>query len=356
MTKNVKPALIGSIVTVDKKFGREVLVGVTDANNIVTHGFDIDVANPANAFFADIHYRMARHGTFSVLVGTAAPVEVRVMLDGKLLAEKRLDPRPQSLHDRNDSPVVRQVKDSARQPQPFFINTANDGSSMQFTADPLKRSADERVRMQLHPNRLTPVSGAAVVRVDEEPTDIFTSKMDVDPAEVFGQKPAPTPAKPDGHALSATSDSAATTDAVAASASPDAGSAQPVTQTDATAPTANAPASVVVAAQASGTESVQSLPLPEKWGESHGLVAVGVRMVQVAIEGEPLMPPDGFTYVLFQLNTWEDHARIRAHLHSRVKLPKMTPYKEFLDDPEPVPHPVGCACGKNHNFDPRRFR
>src|SRR6185437_15964204 len=149
-----------------------------------------------------------------------------------------------------------------------------------------------RVRMQLHPDRLTPVSGPATMRVGEDPTSVFHAKMDVNPLKAIGQKPIAPPNKPDGHELSE-GDASANGETVAATTSFEGTEVS----TEAT-PAAATPASPVAspagmvapwekanAAPVPGAE-VEELPLPKNWGESQGLVAVGVRMLQVAVEGE----------------------------------------------------------------------
>ena len=96
-------------------------------------------------------------------------------------------------------------------------------------------------------------------------------------------------------------------------------------------------------------------PVPTDWAPSHGLVVIGVRMVQTQQEGEPTLPPDGFEYVLFQLNTWADHARVRANLHSRIKLAPRVKFPEYIDQHVQL-EDGQCSCGHSHGFDPHRFR
>lgn len=88
--------------------------------------------------------------------------------------------------------------------------------------------------------------------------------------------------------------------------------------------------------------------LPVYWASSTNLVGVGIRMVQVSVEGEPNLPLDTFSYVLFQLNDWDDNAWLRANSHSRIVLPP-SQYKELDDGGIAAADPVG-GCGNIHNL------
>ncbi len=341
MLKRNKPTgATGPMVSVDKKFGRSVLVGIVDSNRMITHGFDVDFPS------YKMHFRTMRHGAFSVLVGTQDPVEVRVIMDGQLLLEQRLDPLPQPT-GRTDSQVVRQVREIVSQPQPFFLTTADNGQPLTFAPDSQGRSAAELMQLQIHPEPFTPVSGPAVVR-REEPQAEMHAKPDLDPSQVGMVVP---PAPP-------VSDRAAGVKAPAAGEP--GGAAEEAGET----PEASGPARVVPASAQLPVDEHEvepsdyhiELPLP-RMAPSHGLVVVGIRMVQVKVEGEPTMPPDGFAYVLFQLNTWDEHLRVRANLHSKINLPERIPYREIDDgtnqgEPPALPH-SGCGCTDSHD---RRHR
>jgi hypothetical protein len=351
MSNRKKLDVPGPIVTVNKKFGREVLVAIVDGNRMFTHGFEVDY--PAHMYF-----RTMRHGPFAVMIGTKEPVEVRIMMDGKLLAEQRLDPLPQpsTAHRPGGSEVRRQVRELVNSPQPFFISSADDNSRLMFSADPANRTADERVQLQLAPQPIEPPQG--LVKVHEgDPVGISDAVFDIDPA-LFRRMP-PAPALP---AVAQEADAAVVPANVATDA-PE-GAVVDVPATDTTADVATGPAKVVTPTQVDETGAVApsgyqtGAPLPQNWAPSDGLLAIGIRMVQVQTQGEPVMPPDGFEYVLFQLNTWEDHLKIRANLHSRIKLAEVTPHREVDDGREHEDYNLtsGITCGHSHGHNPRRFR
>ena len=346
MTTNKKPAIAGPIVSVQKR-GRPVHVALVDSNRVFAHGFDVD-------YPADIHFRTMRHGPFSVLIATQDTVEIRVMMDNQLLCEQRLDPLPQPSFEQGDKSAVRkQVHEQLNAPQPFFVSHKNDGAPLAFTADPQGRSIEERMRLELHPDALLPVNGPATIK-HEEPVGHMEAKLDVDPSK-FGMVPppqaaAPTSAPADG-ATNPGTEGANLGDALSTSNG----------ASNASRPALVVPASAQLPvdehqAEPGGDYHVE-LPLPTM-ASSYGMIAVGVRLVQVPIDGEPPLPLDGFDYVLFQLNTWEDNARVRANLHSRIKLPPKVAYRE-IDDGTPssnnhTVHNAGCGC--SHGHDPRRFR
>ena len=99
---NPTQPLPSPLITVDKNFGRRVLVGIVDGNRQITNGFTSD-------WPTTVHYRTLTHGAFSVLVGARQPVEVRVMMDGQLLCEQFLDPLPSPKSAGSRSDVVRKV-------------------------------------------------------------------------------------------------------------------------------------------------------------------------------------------------------------------------------------------------------
>lgn len=334
MTKPNSPVIPGPLVTVEKRFGRKVGLALVDSNRMFLNGFDSDYPAP-------VHYRVMPlgHGNFSVMVLADQPVEVRVMMDGKLLAEHRLDPLPQPTNALapNGSAVKRQVRELVRAPQPFFISFGNDNAPFVFGPDPEGRSSEELVRLQLFPQALEPVEGAKM-NLGVDPEHICEAVPDIDPATV-GLAPATAPAAPsDEQPTGGDTDGGA-----------EAPAEQAVTMVTSTVDQTNGEVQP-------GNYRIQA-PIPQNWAPSHGLVAIGVRMVQMQTEGEPIMPPDGFDYVLFQLNTWEDHARMRANLMFRVKLPPKAQFKE-LDDTHGGGHCEEVShrfCG-HANHDPRKFR
>jgi hypothetical protein len=351
MTNQRKPLIPGPIVSVDKGYGRSVSVAIVDTNRMITHGFDVD-------YPARIHFRTMRHGPFSVLVATKDPVEVRVIMDGKLLSEQRLDPLPTPSRDGSDLSAVRnQVREHINAPQPFFISFANDGSPLTFAADPVEgRTATQRMQLQLHPDLFAPAQGATM-HLGKDPVDVGQAKPDIIPSAAhLIAPPAPPAASVEGESAS-TGDPEVAAELLGTNA-------DTATQTS----TAQRPALVVPASAQLPVEQFEAppsdlkieLPLP-KMAPSFGMIVVGVRMVQTQAAGEPVMPADGFEYVLFQANTWEEHCKVRANLHSRIKLPPKMDVPE-IDDGTPKEshdhrtHSPHCGCGKSHGYDPRRFR
>jgi hypothetical protein len=350
MTNKSQPSNpLGPIVTVQKR-GLPVHVGIVDSNRLMAHGFDVD-------YPAKIHFRTLRHGPFSVLVATKSAVEVRVMMDGQLLCEQRLDPLPQPMRDRGEkSAVRRQVNENLNAPQPFFITAQNDGTPLTFVADPQGRSAQERLQLQLHPDQFAPAAEGPATVHRHEHVGTPHAKMDVDPFKLGLIAPPPAPVNNDLPHDGATEPGALT----------EGGSLADALSSDDGSSTANAPAQLVPAsAQLPVDEHLVApesamhidIPLPHM-APSYGMIAVGVRLVQVVVDGEPPQAPDGFDWVLFQVNTWEDHARVRANLHSRIQMPPKVPYRE-IDDGTQVSdtHTVhGSGCGCSHGHNPRRFR
>jgi hypothetical protein len=370
MKKSDFPALPPGFVKVDKKFGREVAVALVDPNRMVMQGFDVDTSLPPMQ--ADVHFRIARHDRYAVVAVTKYPIEVRVLQDGKLLSESRLDPLPQPTVSRGDSQVRRQVAEAVSQPQPFFITHANKLGEqpvpLEFVPDPKGRSVEERVQMQIRPQAMVPVHMVPVQRTGD-PKHTIEAKMDIDPVKL-GLVPPPPAAKP--AALDQTSSDAMVPGNVAGPADGITDGAAPATCEcehehvhDDHCQHNHAPAGAPASAARSASEYdvnpaayTSELPLPETWAESHGLVAIGIRIVQQAVDGEPPMAPDGFTYVLFQMNTFADNAKVRANLHFHIKLPPKVPYREYDDGAkhDELPRIVDHCCGNNHGHNPRRFR
>jgi hypothetical protein len=353
MTNNKQPgSTLGPIVSVMKR-GQPVHVALVDSNRVPVHGFDVDY--PAN-----IHFRYMRNGAFSVFVATNRPVEVRIIKDGELLAEQRVNPLPQPVSNRGEqSAVRRQVSENLTAPQPFFLDSTNDHQPLMFSPDPLGRSQEERLQLQLHPDKHLPFP-AQLARVHRnEPTPVKAFKEDLDPVKAGLIPPAAAQAKPSR---------APANDGASNPGAPTTSLSDELTLEEDAASTAAQPAQVAAPAsellekepETEGAHPVELLDVPlPRMAPSYGMIAIGVRLVQTKVEGEPVAPPDGFDYVLFQLNTWEDHAKIRARLHSRIKLPAKVPYREYDDGQTPI-NPLhtlhGQGCGCSHGHDPRRFR
>jgi hypothetical protein len=127
-------------------------------------------------------------------------------------------------------------------------------------------------------------------------------------------------------------------------------------------PFADAPADATLDTQAPALkcEAVDENPNPPAldltsrnlyWAPSNGLVAVGIRMIQNIEENEPPVPPDAFTYVLFQMNPWTVHTVAMAHAANRVILPSREAMARMMadegfDGDVPLLPKVRCACAK----------
>lgn len=341
---------LNPLVTVDKQFGREVIVGIVDSRRQIAHGFELegDGVTP-------IRYRTLKYGPFAALIGAKDPCEIRIIMDGKLITEQRLDPQP-SPNSMSNSDVVQRVERMVAQPQPFFITHGSNGAALMFT--PPSHEAHEgecdhdHVLDQLHAGRNVMTLPTPVI-LQGEPTGLVEAKIDLTAEQLGLPALPPPPAVEENHGDKTGNKVAALADGEVVDA--DAAAHEPTDSELAAA--AVIPVSLPVDETVKGAEAVTIMdtPLPTRWAPSHGLIAIGVRMVQVQHEGEPTMPPDGFTYVLFQLNTWEDHTRLRANSMYRVKLPPKMPYREYpgLDgDQQGHTHsPNGvCGCGIAHRF------
>lgn len=355
MTKLNQSPVPGPLVVVDKKYGRKVGLALVDGNRMFLHGFETDFPAPVN-------FRIMRHGNFSVMVLADQPVELRVMMDGKLLAEHRLDPLPQPVGGPEHSSVKRQVREMVTAPQPFFITFADNNAPFTFAPDPEGRSLEERVRMQLYPQAIEPAEGPTM-HLGVNPEHIGDEVFDVDPASLGLTPATPRSLPSDDAAPAAAGDDATISGAVAGNTA--SGEHDHAHETDEVAEgegQVSMHTSTVDQTDGSVVPSDIRLdaPVPENWAPSHGLLAIGVRMIQVQTEGEPMLPPDGFQYVLFQMNTFEESAAVRANLHSRIRIAPKVAYRE-LDDKhhehaEALEELGHRGCGHTHNHDPRRFR
>lgn len=347
MTSNSQSLGLGPIVTVEKRYGRKVGLAIVDENRQFTHGFETD-------FPAPMHFRILRYGAFSVMVLADLPVEVRIMMDGQLLAEQRLDPLPQpGLHAAQDRSAVRkQVRELVRAPQPFFISFADDNAPLVFKPDPLERSSQELLHLQLYPRTVQP-GQRITMQMGDAPIATHDAVVDIAPKLLMPAQ-VPQPPSEDAQGISAT---ASTANGISASDTTGT-SIDFANPNEEAALAASAPATIVDAnGVVAPSDYAIEAPLLQNWAPSFGLIAVGVRMIQVQTVGEPSMPPDGFDYVLFQCNTFERNALVRANLHSRVKVPPKIAYSEIDDGTTPSHNHTEFGhqgCG-NSLHGPRHF-
>lgn len=104
----------------------------------------------------------------------------------------------------------------------------------------------------------------------------------------------------------------------------------------------------------------QSLNLNERrltWAPSHGLVAVGVRVLQQVDSFEPPMPPDTYSYTMFQLNPWELYGHAHARLWRRKVVPSEHELRNMMIEEgfgQDAPEVAAAICGCGHDHLTRR--
>jgi hypothetical protein len=312
------------------------------------HGFDV-------RGYAPNHYRVVNHGPFGVILGSRVPIEVRVILDGELVNEAKFRPSEIPLALGMD-PTLTEAR--AELPQPFMILQDTNGSPLMFAPFDSSLSPDEIIAQQVHAEPMSPPS---LDMIDHGAPVTEELKLDISPEILARFMPQPAPARPDNAA-----DAAVTTpggDATLASADqvPQGKDNLPedvpafsdvYRDGDATAEVPPAPADADAHAVIDTTERSKS------WAPSHGLIAVGVRILQEAPENELPTPPDAFTYVLFQLNPWDLHVKAMAALQGRVivaskeQLVAIMKEEGFGSEIQTPEHEVSCggiSCDHRHH-------
>lgn len=343
-TNKARPALPTGMVVVDKGGGdqREVVVGVLSGTRMPAHGFDVHG-------YAPNHYRVVNHGPFGVILGTRVPIEVRVILDGNLVTETRFYPTEIPLQPGMD-PTLTEAR--SEMPQPFMILNGQDGKPLMFAPFSKDLTADEIVAAQLHAEAMA--TPPALTTIDHGVPVTTELKVDLTAEELARFMPPAPPAKPD-HAPTvadgATSDGDTLAEAVQ-------GPPQGKDNLPADVPafgdvyrdgdtTAEAPAGSIA-----DHPLIDTTERSKTWAPSHGLVAIGVRIIQESPENEHPTPPDAFTYVLFQLNPWEIHVKAMAALQGRVILPSKDSLKKVMEaegfshelGPQHEVHCGGISC------------
>lgn len=350
------PALPSGLVKVEKGGAREVVVGIVNGDRMPAFGFDVEGLPPN-------HFRVVQPGNFGILVGAKHALEVRVMLDGKLIAEQTLMPMDPPSNPSMDERVRKMMAES---PQPHFVTRQANGKPFVFKAHNPERSSTETVHEQFHPLRNAnppsidmidngaPVTKELIEDVSQEEIDaMFNKNAPVLPADDL---PAIAPAPADESLASAEGEETATADGEQGTLNfSDLGAPDPVLEASQT-PVVDALNAMFDAAPA----PVDTNPNPPAidlnnrslyWAPSNGLVAVGVRMLQTFDENEPPMPPDAFTYVMFQLNPWDVHCLAQAHAQNRVIMPSQEAMARLMRDEgfeEEAPRmpKVVCQCAK----------
>ncbi len=338
------PALPSGLVKVDKGSMRDVIVGIINGDRMPAGGFDVHGLPPN-------HFRVVEPGFWGLIIGAKHALDVRVIQDGKLLIEKRINPIAPPTNPFMDKKVRQMMSES---PQPHFVTEDAQGKRFEFKGHDKSLSAAEVVHEQFHPLRNAVPPTIDMIdnggpKTDELIADItpdqvvamMMKQQGINPADIENAAAeVPAAPTPDATELLATE-----------------GGDQPAL------PFADAPVdetAVDAPAAASGLkcEAVDENPYPPAldltsrnlyWAPSNGLIAVGIRMVQNLEENEPPAPPDAFTYVLFQMNPWDVHTVAMAHAANRVIMPSREAMaammaEEGFDGDVPLLPKVKCAC------------
>lgn len=342
-TNKARPGLPTGLVVVDKGGGvqREILVGILNGTRMPAAGFDV-------RGYAPNHYRVVNKGPFGVILGSRVPLEIRVILDGELVHEGKFVPTQIPL-SRGMDPTLTEAR--AAMPQPHMILQDQSGQPLMFKAFDSSLTDDEIIARQLHAEPMTPPE---LDTIDHGAPVTQELKVDL-PADVLAKLMAPPPViiKPDNAAVS--TDGVTTDGGNTALASEFQGVPQGKTDLpedvpafgdvyrdgDATAEVPTAPADFPAA--------IDTTERSKSWAPSHGLVAIGVRILQENPENELPTPPDAFTYVLFQMNPWDLHVKAMAALQGRVivapkeQLIAIMKEEGFGDEIHPHEHEVSCG-------------
>ncbi len=343
-TNKPAPALPNGLVVVDKGSAkRQVQVGILTAGRMPAFGFDVSGSAPN-------HFRSVEHGKFGIVIGARSAVEVRVLLDNELLLETQLHPFdvPQGA---NIDPAVRRIMSES--PQPHFLTMTAAGKPFTFATRETDLTPAEIIAEQIHPGRVA--VAPTMDAIDRPGTPREQVKLDIDPAD-FGLAP-PTPQAPlaDMVVGSNLMGTAIAQLATANGLNVVNEQGQPVGDLE------GQPAVMVKLAE-DRTPAPKLPPLDPTMvamscAPSHGLVIIGVRMLQAVAEGETIPgAPDGFTYVLFQLNPWKLHTIAHSRLMGRVIMPSKEAMRALMEKEgfghELSPHPEVSCCMTHKN--PRR--
>lgn len=333
-----KPALPSGMVAIEKGPMREVVVGLLSGNRIPAFGFDVDG-------YAPNHYRMMPYGQFGLLLGSKHALEVRVLLDGKLLLEKSLYPSGPPSGPGMDAEIRSMMSE---RPQPFYLMEDNSGKPMCFTAHDSNLSPANIVNEQLHPDGGS--SPPSMSKLDGGAAPTQELKSDITPLDLPDYlkqmliAPPPSDAGPNAPSTAVLANTSAAN--VAPEGTADSAS---VVEADATGSgittEASSTSEPLAPVMDTATRSVN-------WAPSHGLVAVGVRMIQQVQDNEPVRGPDAFTYVLFQLNPWNLHTLALSKLMGRVIQPSVEKMKKLMEEEgfgADVPQLPQVVCGSNCN-------
>jgi len=335
------PALPSGLVMVDKGSMRDVIVGIINGDRMPAGGFDVHGLPPN-------HFRVVEHGNFGVIIGAKHALEVRVILDGELLCEQKLLPMDPPSNPFMDAKVRKMMAES---PQPHFVTRRPDGSPFVFKAHTGELSNAEIVHDQFHPLRNAVPPSVDMIDNGGPKTDELIA--DITPDQVVAMMAKLAGFNPDDFKNGAMENAG-----VAAFKPQDL--LATTTGDQAELPFVEAGEEIAPAPEASAfkCEAVDENPNPPAldlasrhlyWAPSNGLVAVGIRMIQNIEENEPPVPPDAFTYVLFQMNPWSVHTMALAHAANRIILPSREAMAQMMKDEgfegdAPMLPKVVCAC------------
>lgn len=337
MNDKVKPSLPNGMVLVDKgNQSRQILVGILDGKRMPAFGFDVRGTAPH-------HYRKVDFGNFGVIIGAKKPVEVRILLDGKQLLQKVLAPGTPPTAPGMDADLRKRMLNA---PTPHYLTVDEDDNPLTFSAPDM--SIEEYIAQQIHSGVMA--SPPTLEDVDTNGPVEPNLVLDIDPSTLFAQIDAPDPDSD----TSVSDHIKAETARLANEANEEAVAEDAITAEDGEValPDADGEQDLKQAAEEPADESL-SVTQARSWAPSHGLVAVGVRLIQQVEEGE-MIPnaPDGFVYTQFQLNPWDVHNKVHAKVMGRVIVPSTSDLKQMTID-EGFEDELGggreqVSCGLKH--------
>ena len=129
------PALPSGLVKVDKGSMRDVIVGIINGDRMPAGGFDVHGLPPN-------HFRVVEPGFWGLIIGAKHALDVRVIQDGKLLIEKRINPIAPPTNPFMDAKVRQMMSES---PQPHFVTEDAQGKRFEFKGHDASLSAAEVV-------------------------------------------------------------------------------------------------------------------------------------------------------------------------------------------------------------------
>ncbi len=166
------------MITLDKGFGREIVVDVVNAKGNVPLGFEVDTRGNAPKDFEQDHPTNLQHrrmpvGNFGIKIFATSPTVVRVHLDGVLAIEKQIDKGLTTLTSANDGGQLVFTGEGFRTYKPVERRqdkpkTVNDNPELVAVTEPVTATpAPERV--------YAPSKGLVIVELAIAPGTPFNS-------------------------------------------------------------------------------------------------------------------------------------------------------------------------------------